>query len=101
MPLKRWTSAILIGGVSIVLSFIFSSEGRAVDFLQNFLLFLVYWVMPWFGVQAVEFYINKRVRIDNVLDFYRPIGHALKGADLSYFVSAIVAGGLYYLFHDF
>ncbi|MFB5189272.1 purine-cytosine permease family protein [Alicyclobacillus fastidiosus] len=132
LPLKRWTSAILIGGVSIVLSLIFSSEGKAVDFLQNFLLFLVYWVTPWFGVQAVEFYINKRTRIDNVLDFYRPrgpmagirwkglgsfiigfvvsipfmasaiytgpIGHALKGADISYFVSGIVAGGLYYLF---
>ncbi|MCL6454853.1 MAG: cytosine permease [Alicyclobacillus sp.] len=132
MPLKRWASALLIGGISIIISLIFSSEGKAVDFLQNFLLFLVYWVTPWFAIQAVEFYINRRARVENVLDFYRPhgplkgvrwsglgsyiigiavsvpfmasaiytgpIGHALQGADLSYFVSAIVAGGLYLLF---
>lgn len=131
VPLKRWASALLIGGVSIVISLCLASETKAVDFLQNFLLFLVYWVMPWFGIQLVEFYVNGRNRVDDVLDFYRPrgamggirwaglgsflvgiavsipfmasalytgpIGHALKGADLSYFVSAIVAGGLYFI----
>ncbi|WP_188332291.1 purine-cytosine permease family protein [Alicyclobacillus suci] len=133
LPLKRWSAALLIGGLSIILSLIFSNEGSATNFIENFLDFLVYWVTPWFAIQSVEFFVNSRRRglQYGAVDFYNPngpmsgvkwkglgsfilgvlvsipfmasalytgpIGHMLDGADISYFVSFVVAGGVYWI----
>jgi NCS1 family nucleobase:cation symporter-1 len=133
VPLKRWMTALLIGGISIILSLTFGSHGKYVTFIHNFLNFLVYWIMPWFGIQLVAFYINAREgrAVRDVLDFYRPhgpmggimwkgvlsfivgilasipfmvstfyvgpIGRALGGADVSYFVSFFLAGSVFFV----
>jgi NCS1 family nucleobase:cation symporter-1 len=131
-PVKRWTMAILIGCISIVLSLIIG-YGKFAGFFQNWLLFLGYWITPWLGIQIVEFFILSDCgkNYKNFLDFYNkngpfgaikyeglisyligiavsipfmasayytgPIGKAWGGADFSYFVALIVAGGLYYI----
>jgi NCS1 family nucleobase:cation symporter-1 len=132
LPLKRWTSALLIGAIGLVLALLFGGA-KFVTFVENFLYLLVYWVLPWLAVLAVDFYLlNAGGRgYPNVIEFYRrsgafgrigwrglgafaigiavsvpfmaapyytgAIGQALHGVDLSYFVSFVVAGGLYLL----
>ncbi|KLU60937.1 cytosine permease [Peptococcaceae bacterium CEB3] len=48
IPLKRWLSALLTGGLGILL--IASGSGSFSDIYKNFLLLLSYWITPWIGI---------------------------------------------------
>lgn len=48
IPLKRWTSAILIAVVGAVL--ILFNSGQLTERYTNFLLLLSYWIVPWFCI---------------------------------------------------
>jgi NCS1 family nucleobase:cation symporter-1 len=48
IPLRRWVSALLTGGLGILL--ISSGSGAFADTYKNFLLLLSYWITPWLGI---------------------------------------------------
>lgn len=48
LPLKRWVSALLTGGLGIIL--IAAGSGAFADMYKNFLLLLSYWITPWLGI---------------------------------------------------
>lgn len=48
IPLRRWVSALLTGGLGILL--ISSGSEAFADTYKNFLLLLSYWITPWLGV---------------------------------------------------
>lgn len=75
LPLKRWGSALIIGGISIVMSVFFGGPAF-VAFLKNFLFTIVYWCTPWLGIQLVDYFLVHRsgTAYRDVLDFYRPHG---------------------------
>lgn len=47
-PLRRWVSALLTGGLGILL--ISSGSEAFADTYKNFLLLLSYWITPWLGI---------------------------------------------------
>ncbi|MDR3543136.1 MAG: cytosine permease [Desulfosporosinus sp.] len=51
IPLKRWISPILTGGLGILL--VSSGSGAFADTYKNFLLLLSYWITPWLGILLV------------------------------------------------
>jgi NCS1 family nucleobase:cation symporter-1 len=121
---KRWVM-VAIGGF---VGFLLAQYGAANfgQFYQQFLLLLDYWITPWFGILAVDFFVLKRTtfasisRIPNVswqaiasyligvlfsvafipsiayVGYSGPVAPFLGGADFSYFVSFLVATALYY-----
>ncbi|MDS1030615.1 cytosine permease [Bacillota bacterium LX-D] len=117
LPLKRWTSALLIaclGALSI--SF---GHGELSSMYENFLLLLSYWIAPWVGVILCDFYYRKvHPELQNVTMGWQgvgaficgvavsipfmssvlytgPLATYLGGADISYFLSLCVSSLLY------
>jgi NCS1 family nucleobase:cation symporter-1 len=96
-------------------------------FYEQFLLLLDYWITPWLGIIAVDFFVLKRVSFSNMsripgfswraiasylvgvlisvafipsigyFGFTGPVAPLIGGADFSYFVSFLVSAALYYL----
>jgi nucleobase:cation symporter-1, NCS1 family len=98
--------------------------------LSNFVLFLLYFMIPWTAINLTDYYLVRRGRYD-VADVFRtdgrygrvnwwgvgiyvltvlveipfvnsslyegPIARSLGGADISWIVGFVIAGGLYYL----
>jgi NCS1 family nucleobase:cation symporter-1 len=122
---KRWIVVVLGGFVGLLLAMYGAPNfGR---FYQQFLLLLDYWVTPWFGIIAIDFFVLKRTTITGIsripsiswraigsylvgvlvsvafipeigyLGYHGPIAQLIGGADFSYFVSFLVSGTLYYL----
>ena len=52
IPLKRWTSAILIALIGAVL--IMFNNGELTERYTNFLLLLSYWIVPWFCIMYFD-----------------------------------------------
>lgn len=77
IPLKRWMSALLTGGLGIIL--IASGSGAFADTYKNFLLLLSYWITPWIGVLLAS-----RAFSDN------PVTMTSRQAMLLYFLSVII-----------
>ncbi|MHB8589333.1 MAG: purine-cytosine permease family protein [Candidatus Dormibacteraceae bacterium] len=75
LPLKRWTSALLIGVIGLVLGSLFGGE-KFVAFVKDFLFTLVYWVLPWLAIIVVDFFIlnDGGRKYPNVLEFYKRRG---------------------------
>lgn len=75
MPLKRTGAALLIGAIGLVLSLIFGGP-KFVGFFKDFLFVLVYWVTPWIGIIAIDFYLFHRSGqgYGDVMDFYKKNG---------------------------
>ncbi|PSR38083.1 MAG: cytosine permease [Sulfobacillus thermosulfidooxidans] len=125
IPLKRWVAAILVGLLGGILAWI-ARNSYYLDF-ENFLFLLAYWLAPWTAVVLVDFFVVRRGRYhtDMFYDPRRVIrpgfwawliaivvsipffNQALYvGAfanryphlgDISYYVSFIVAGVLYWI----
>ena len=119
---KRWLVLVFGGIIGLILSIYGASNFGS--FYEQFLLLLDYWITPWFGILAVNFFVLKktgdtfpsgilwRAILSYVVaiavsvafipsiayfDYSGPIASLLGGADFSYFVSFLVAGSLYYL----
>ena len=75
LPLKRWTSALLIGAIGLVLG-VFFGGAQFVTFVKDFLFTLVYWVLPWLAIMVVDFYAFNRSGLGypNVIEFYKKHG---------------------------
>jgi purine-cytosine permease-like protein len=75
MPLKRTGAALVIAGIGLVLSILFGGP-KFVGFFKDFLFILVYWVTPWIGIIAIDFYLFHRSGQDyrDVLEFYKRNG---------------------------
>ncbi len=125
VPVKRWMAALAVGVVGAVVAYI-AHKAYYVDF-ENFLFLLGYWLAPWAAVVLVDFFIihkgeypetifyNPRrilnrgfwawviaiiisVPFFNQSLYVGPIayryGHL---GDISYYVSFVVAGLLYWI----
>ncbi|MGC8633874.1 MAG: purine-cytosine permease family protein [Candidatus Limnocylindrales bacterium] len=119
----RWSRPVLVvlGGL-LGLAFALAGAGDFTGFYSNFLLALDYWITPWLAVILVDFYLrghrrpegfgaapawNARgigayllglaasVPLMSASLFRGPLAAAFGGADLSYFVGFLVAGGAY------
>jgi NCS1 family nucleobase:cation symporter-1 len=120
---KRWILVVFGGCFGFLLAIYGAPNfGR---FYEQFLLLLDYWITPWLGIIAVDFFVLKRTSstsppsnfswraiISHVigglvsvafipsisyLNFEGPVARLVGGADFSYFVSFLVSTGLYYL----
>jgi len=116
LPLKRWTAALVTGGVAALL--ISFGSGQFADVYKNFLLLLSYWIAPWMGVFLCSYFYRGRVPpgdgqgwrgilafgcgvvvsipfMSSVL-YVGPLAQTyLGGADISYFLSMLVSGAVY------
>ena len=123
VPMKRWTSALVTGGIAALL--LIYGAGQFANTYENFLLLLSYWICPWLGVIIVDHFFNRQepagAEHELVPAFGRgilafvigvavsvpfmsstlytgPIARVyLGGADISYFISMIVSGVVYLL----
>jgi NCS1 family nucleobase:cation symporter-1 len=75
MPLKRTGAALVIAGIGLVLSILFGGP-KFVGFFKDFLFILVYWVTPWIGIIAIDFYLFHQAGrgYRDVLEFYKKNG---------------------------
>jgi NCS1 family nucleobase:cation symporter-1 len=126
VPIKRWTAAVLVGVVGAVVAWL-GHQAYYLNY-ENFLFLLAYWIAPWAAIVLVDFFVfhRGRYRTDLLYDprrVLRPgfwawiIGVAVSVpffnqtlytgfiaynnphlGDLSYYVSFVVAGGLYWMF---
>jgi len=115
-PLKRWTAALVTGGIAALL--IFFGSGQFADTYKNFLLLLSYWIAPWLGVIIVDHFFRRLAPVGSehgwsgMLAFVcgvaisipfmssalytGPVAKAyLGGADISYFISMLVSAAIY------
>lgn len=125
VPIKRWMAAVAVGIIGAVVAYI-GHKAYYLDF-ENFLFLLAYWLAPWSAVVLVDFFlINKgnypesifynpkrlfnrglwawligiavSVPFFNQSLYVGPIayryGHL---GDISYYVSFVVAGLIYWL----
>ncbi len=125
VPVKRWLAALAVGTVGAIIAYI-GHKTYYVDF-ENFLFLLAYWLAPWAAVVLVDYFLinngdypesifyNARriigrgfwawvIAIIVSIPFFNqslyvgPIpsrwGHI---GDISYFVSFVVAGFLYWI----
>lgn len=118
IPMKRWTTAIVAGGLgALLVSF---GSGEIADTYKNFLIILSYWVVPWTGVVLADVYFRSKITGEDsqiygfagIIAFVcgvavsvpfmsthlytGPIAaNYLGGADISYFLSPLVSTGLY------
>ena len=119
---KRWHAVILAGAVGFVLAVLGATN--FVGFYQSFLLTLDYWITPWIGVMVGAFFLSKVLRdvgeragvawkaiaayavgLAASVPFMNLVPYgiryegmaalALGGADMSYFVSFLVALAAY------
>ncbi len=117
----RWVLAALAAVVAIGASLY--GGGRFENFYEEFLLLLGYWVTPWLAVIIVDFYFGVKggdmnrapgtmgwwglssyllgvlasVPFMSNSMFTGPLALRMGGADLSFYVGFVVAGGLYLL----
>lgn len=110
VPLKRWISAIITGGLGITL--IAAGSGAFSDTYKNFLLLLSYWITPWLGIliaagpfgdhpanlpsgKAMLIYVIALILsvpfMASTLYTGFIAGHYLGGADISYVISLVVS----------
>ena len=122
---NRWKAVVVGGIVSFFLAMF--GGGNFGGFYETFLLLLDYWITPWLGIIAVDFFIIKRIshktlgslpRVSwqailsyaigilvsvlfipsiSYVNYVGPASLLLGGADFSYFVSFISSAVLYYL----
>ena len=122
---NRWKAVVVGGIVSFFLAMF--GGGNFGGFYGTFLLLLDYWITPWLGIIAVDFFIIKRIshktlgslpRVSwqailsyaigilvsvlfipsiSYVNYVGPASLLLGGADFSYFVSFIISAVLYYL----
>lgn len=121
VKLKRTTLVIIVSIIVMAVAVI--GYGTFYDFYETFLLILDYWITPWIGLVAADFFIvnrgkklglstitsvNRKGMISYVVailvsipfmappvNFIGPIAQMLGGVDISYFVSFAVAILLY------
>jgi NCS1 family nucleobase:cation symporter-1 len=116
VPLKRWTAALVTGGIAALL--IVYGAGQFANTYENFLLLLSYWIAPWLGVIISDQFYRRQSQDSGdhgwcgILAFVcgvaisipfmssalyaGPLAKAyLGGADISYFISLIVSGAVY------
>jgi NCS1 family nucleobase:cation symporter-1 len=121
---KRWMVVVLGGFIGFLLALYGAANFG--QFYQQFLLLLDYWITPWFGILAVDFFVLRRTsyaRIDQIpgiswpaivsyligivisipfipsiayIGYSGPVSALLGGADFSYFISLLVSMGLYF-----
>ena len=60
-PMKRWTSALVTGGIAALL--IVYGAGQFANTYENFLLLLSYWIAPWLGVIISDHFFTVRRRL--------------------------------------
>ena len=121
---RRVQTVLLAGVIGFLLALYGSSNFGT--FYQNFLLTLDYWITPWIGVMAAMFFVKKVASgVENAPSFLKaglasyavgllasvpfmnlssygisyigPVANAIGGADVSYFVGALVAFVVYSL----
>ena len=119
---KRWTVLVFGGAFGLLLAWYGAANFGS--FYEQFLLLLDYWITPWFGILAVNFFVLKRTSPNSMnaiswratlsyvagilvsvafipsisyLNYSGPIARLLGGANFSYFVSFLIAGTLFYL----
>jgi NCS1 family nucleobase:cation symporter-1 len=115
-PMKRWTSALVTGGIAALL--IVYGAGQFANTYENFLLLLSYWIAPWLGVIISDHFFNRQAPAgaehgwSGILAFVigvavsvpfmssalytGPIARVyLGGADISYFISMLVSASIY------
>jgi NCS1 family nucleobase:cation symporter-1 len=125
VPVKRWMAAVLVGIAGGVVAWL-GHTAYYLDY-ENFLFLLAYWIAPWAAIVMVDYFIlhRGRYRTDLLYDPRRVLrpgfwawivgvvvsvpffnqtlytGFIAQSApqlgDLSYYVSFVVAGGLYWL----
>jgi len=120
IPMKRWTSAIVSGGIGALL--VWFGSGELVNTYKNFLLLLSYWIAPWLGVILSDFFLRRACAAEGngsngwtgILAFICGVAisipfmssvlyvgpvakNYLGGADISYFLSMIVSAVVYQL----
>ena len=122
---RRWVAVLVVGVLGTVLSLL-GRQGYYGTY-ENFLLLLAYWVAPWAAIAAVDYFLLRRGRYTtadlydrrrtvgvgllawllgvaasvpffNQALYLGPIAKAHPGlGDISYYVSFVVAGVVYYL----
>jgi len=122
---KRWIVVVLGGAVGFLLALYGAANFG--QFYQQFLLLLDYWITPWFGILAIDFFVLKRTSFASMnrvpsfswrammsyligvlisivfipsiayIGYSGSIAPLLGGADFSYFVSFLVSAALYYV----
>jgi NCS1 family nucleobase:cation symporter-1 len=122
---NRWKVVVLGGIVGFFLALY--GGGNFEGFYETFLLLLDYWITPWLGIIAIDFFVLKRfshrtlgslpkfsrqailsyavgilvsvlfIPSINYFSYTGPASQLIGGADLSYFVSFTVGAVLYYL----
>ncbi len=121
VKLKRTTLVIIVSIIVMAVAII--GYGTFYDFYETFLLILDYWITPWIGVVAADFFIvnrGKKLALSSIapvnrngvisyvvailvsvpfmappVNFIGPVASMLGGVDISYFVSFAVAILLY------
>ncbi len=119
----RWSRpALVVLGGAVGLAFALAGSGNFNGFYSNFLLALDYWITPWLAVILVDFYwrheqrpeafgqapawnsrgivaylvgLGASVPFMAATFFTGPLATLFGGADLSYFVSFVVAAVVY------
>ena len=119
----RWSRpALVVLGGAVGLAFALAGSGNFNGFYSNFLLALDYWITPWLAVILVDFYwrheqrpeafgqapvwnsrgivaylvgLGASVPFMAATFFTGPLATVFGGADLSYFVSFVVAAVVY------
>lgn len=118
IPMKRWVSAIVCGGLgALAISF---GTGEIANTYKNFLFLLSYWIAPWLGVVLADFFRRRNTAVEaeeangwaGILAFIAGVAvsvpfmssilyvgsiakNYLGGADISYFLSMIVSAVIY------
>lgn len=125
IPIKRWLAAVLVGVVGGILA-LYAHQSYYADF-ENFLFLLGYWLSPWAAVVLVDFFVVHRGRyatapfydprrvvkpgiwawliailvsipfFDQTLYTGAIARHFPAIGDLSYYVSFVVAAGVYWI----
>jgi NCS1 family nucleobase:cation symporter-1 len=122
---KRWMVVVFGGCVGFLLALY--GAGNFGGFYEQFLLLLDYWITPWFGILAIDFFVLKKASFAKMslipsfswraiasyligilisvafipsisyVAYTGPIAQLLGGADFSYFVSFIASAIIYYV----
>jgi NCS1 family nucleobase:cation symporter-1 len=121
---KRWVVVVLGGCVGLLLALYGAANFG--QFYQQFLLLLDYWITPWFGILAIDFFVLRKTSFASMnripgfswrammsyligvsisiafipsiayVGYIGPIAPLIGGADFSYFVSFLVSAAIYY-----
>jgi NCS1 family nucleobase:cation symporter-1 len=122
LRVSRPILTLAAGAVGLGLSLY--GSGHFMDFYQNFLLLLDYWVTPWLAVLFVDFFLLRRTTDEPLLQrvrwrglisyllgiavstpfmssvlFTGPVAAYWGGADFSYYIGFLVAGATYWAWY--